>query len=109
MPDGQAAIDWISSHALVVIFWTVLLLVLLRFSGPVVHRVLVRVIRPPSVSADTGIDEEAEVTKAGRDPRGPLLEDHPVRGVVIGFIVLLLSPVRRVVGAGRVSACSRPR
>jgi small-conductance mechanosensitive channel len=90
MPDGQAAIDWVSSHAIVVIFWTVLLLLLLRFSGPVVHRVLVRVIRPPSVSADTGIDEQAEVTK-----RVATLEDlfsKIIRfAVVIGFVVLLLS------------------
>ena len=90
MPDGQEAIDWISSHAIVVIFWTVLLLLLLRFSGPVVHRVLVRVIRPPSVSAETGIDEEAEVTK-----RVATLEDlfsKIIRfAVVIGFLILLLS------------------
>jgi hypothetical protein len=99
MPEGQAIVDWITSHLVAVIFWTVLLLVVLRFSGPIVHRVLVRVIRPPTVSADTGIDEEAEVAK-----RVATLEDlfsKIIRfAVFIAFVRPAALPVRRVVGAG---------
>jgi len=91
MPEqGQEVVDWLSSHAVAVVFWTVLLLVVYRFARPFVHRVLVRVIRPPTVSGDTGVDEVAEVRK-----RVATLEDlfsKIIRFAVgVAFVVLVLS------------------
>ncbi len=94
MPDlstqGQTAISWLQDHALALVFWGVLLLVAYRFARPAVHRVLLRVIRPPEVTGDLGVDESAEVQK-----RVATLEDLLTKlirfGVFIAIGVLLLS------------------
>ncbi len=94
MPDlstqGQTAISWLQDHALGLVFWGVLLLVVYHFARPAVHRLLLRVVRPPEVTADLGVDESAEVQK-----RVATLEDLLTKlirfGVVVAIGVLLLS------------------
>lgn len=88
--QGQTAISWLQDHALGLVFWGVLLLVIYHFARPAVHRVLLRIVRPPEVTGDLGVDESAEVEK-----RVATLEDLLTKlirfGVVIAIGVLLLS------------------
>jgi small conductance mechanosensitive channel len=95
MPDlsaeGQTAITWLQDHALGLVFWGVVLVLVYRFAKPVVHRVLLRVVRPPTIGGDLPVEiEKIEVEK-----RVATLEDLFAKiihfGVILAFIVLLLS------------------
>ena len=85
---GQQIIAWVEDNALAVLLWGVALFVLVRLARPIIHRVLVRVIKVPA-QAD-GPDRSNEVTK-----RVTTLEDVLLRlvkyGVVIAFLILALT------------------
>src|SRR5262245_51787852 len=81
---------WLQDHAAGLIFWGVVLVLAYRFAKPFVHRVLLRVIRPPTVEANVEVDTSIEVEK-----RVATLEDLFAKiihfGVLVAFVVLLLS------------------
>ena len=94
MPDltaqGQTAVAWLQDHALGLVFWGVILLLAYRYAKPIVHRVLLRVVRPPTIAGDLPVDGAIEVEK-----RVATLEDLFAKiihfGVILAFVVLLLS------------------
>ena len=94
MPDlsaeSQSLVTWLQDHALSLVFWGVVLLVVYRLARPAVHKVLLRVIQPPTIAGDAGPDAAVEVEK-----RVATLEDLFAKlihfGVVVAFLIILLS------------------
>ena len=94
MPDlsaeGHSLATWLQDHAVGLIFWGVALVLVFRYARPVVHRVLLRVVRPPTIAGDLPIDGSIEVEK-----RVATLEDLFAKlirfGVILAVIVILLS------------------
>jgi moderate conductance mechanosensitive channel len=94
MPDltaeGQSLVTWFQNHALALVFWGVVLLLIYRFSRPIVHRVLLRVVRPPTGIETLGIDGSLEVEK-----RVATLEDLFAKiihfAVIVAAFILFLS------------------
>jgi len=94
MPDlsaeGQTLVAWFRDHAVGLVFWGVVLVLVFRYARPVVHRVLLRVVRPPTIAGDLPVDGTIEVEK-----RVATLEDLFAKlirfGVILAVVILLLS------------------
>ncbi len=94
MPDvsaqTQTLTTWLADHAFALVFWGVVLFIVYRSARPFVHRVLLRVVKPPMSVGDLGITGEAEVEK-----RVATLEDLFAKlirfGVIIAIFILILS------------------
>jgi len=89
--EGQSLSLWLETHAIALVFWGVVLLVTWRYARPIVHKVLLRVVQPPTIASDgPGADAAFEVEK-----RVSTLEDLFAKlirfGVIVAFVVLFLS------------------
>jgi small conductance mechanosensitive channel len=88
--EAQSAIAWLQDHAFGLVFWGVILVVVYRFAKPAMHRLLLRVIRPPTVGGEVVLEGEVEVEK-----RVATLEDLFAKiirfAVVVAVFVILLS------------------
>lgn len=85
---GQQIVAWVEDNALAVLLWGIVLFALVRLARPIIHRVLIRVIKVPTQAE--GPDRANEVAK-----RVATLEDVLLRlvkyGVVIAFLILALT------------------
>ena len=85
---GQQIVAWFEDNALAVLLWGVALFVVVRLAKPIIHRILVRVIKVPAQAE--GPDRSNEVAK-----RVTTLEDVLLRlvkyGVALAFLILALT------------------
>jgi moderate conductance mechanosensitive channel len=88
--QGQSLSAWLENHAVALVFWGVVLLVTWRYARPIVHRILLRFVQPPTIAAEGPVDASFEVEK-----RVSTLEDLFAKlirfGVIVAFVVLFLS------------------
>jgi small conductance mechanosensitive channel len=94
MPDVTAQtgalVEWLEAHAVGLVVWGVALFLVYRFARPLIHRLLMRVVRASSTQSDVPAESAAEVAK-----RVEMVEDLLARvlrlGVVLAGVVLLFS------------------
>ncbi len=98
MPDissqGQSLVTWLQDHALGLLFWGVILLLVYRFARPIVHRLLLRIVRPPAEVETFGVDGRLEVEK-----RVATLEDLFAKIIHFAVIVAIFVTILAVFDA----------
>jgi moderate conductance mechanosensitive channel len=98
MPDlsgqSQSLVAWLQDHALALLFWGVVLLLIYRLARPIVHRVLLRIVRPPAEVGTIGIDGRLEVEK-----RVATLEDLFAKIIRFAVVVAIFVTVLAVFDA----------
>jgi moderate conductance mechanosensitive channel len=74
--------DWLLAHGLAILFWAILLFLLFRFARPLIHRLLVGVVRGQELALGSDEAQRNEL-----DKRVKTLEDLLAKALRIGVIV----------------------